>query len=370
MESLGPLISWARTRGVELDGIAPQQMPGRGIGAVATRSIKAGQVLMTIPAGAILRLDSVPASISSRLPSASIHGLLAAQLAAGCDAETALRRDAMPSLQSFAATTPLFWHRRLRDLLPAGARRLVARQETALERDWAAFHEGFPGVARDAYLRCWFLVGTRAFYHETDATLGYPWEDRLALLPVADMFNHAGVPGCAVAFSPEAYTVTATRACARGDEVFLSYGEHSNDFLLAEYGFLLDDNPWDTADLGAFVLSGLDAEQQAELRARGFDECVVGPGEQWHLPDGALDILGRHFAGEPPRRAANGGRQGKPQKERVLAAVLTRFLDEIRDVKSAIRAVTVGDDAQCATLLRRWDQIEALVKRAIRGVPS
>lgn len=40
MESLGPLISWARTRGVELDGIAPQQMPGRGIGAVATRSIK------------------------------------------------------------------------------------------------------------------------------------------------------------------------------------------------------------------------------------------------------------------------------------------------------------------------------------------
>ncbi|KAG8406247.1 hypothetical protein J3459_019286 [Metarhizium acridum] len=308
MEGLEPLINWARTRGVELDGVAPQQMPGRGIGAVATRSIKAGQVLMTIPARAILRLDSR-------------RDALAAEL----------RRDDAPLLGTGG----------LQDLLPAGARRLVDRQEAALERDWAAFHEAFPGVARDAYLRCWFLVGTRAFYHETDATLLYPWEDRLALLPVADMFNHAGVPGCSVAFSPEAYTVTATRACARGDEVFLSYGEHSNDFFAGRVWVPARRQP-----VGQALIS-------APLSCRGWARSSrqsFGPGALSSV------LLGRARSGiyltarwmfwdvALPRSRRRGQRMEDSRaslwKRRVFVARLTRFLDEIHDVKSAIRAVT------------------------------
>ena len=40
MEPNEQLLQWAEAKGVKLDGIAPQRLPGRGMGIVATRSIQ------------------------------------------------------------------------------------------------------------------------------------------------------------------------------------------------------------------------------------------------------------------------------------------------------------------------------------------
>jgi hypothetical protein len=37
------LLNWATTKGVTLDGVASRRITGRGIGAIATESIKVGQ---------------------------------------------------------------------------------------------------------------------------------------------------------------------------------------------------------------------------------------------------------------------------------------------------------------------------------------
>jgi hypothetical protein len=41
MEAYDELLRWAQDRGVELNGVAPKAIPGRGIGLVATKPLKA-----------------------------------------------------------------------------------------------------------------------------------------------------------------------------------------------------------------------------------------------------------------------------------------------------------------------------------------
>jgi hypothetical protein len=94
-------------------------------------------------------------------------------------------------------------------------------------------------------------------------------DDRLAILPIADLFNHAGVR-CESEFSPEKFTFIADRGYCVGEEVHLSYGSHSNDFLLAEYGFVLTDNRWDAVCLEDAILPFLNEEQKNVLKDRGF----------------------------------------------------------------------------------------------------
>jgi hypothetical protein len=40
MEVFDELARWAQDRGVELNGVAPRSLPGRGIGIVATKPLK------------------------------------------------------------------------------------------------------------------------------------------------------------------------------------------------------------------------------------------------------------------------------------------------------------------------------------------
>ena len=94
----------------------------------------------------------------------------------------------------------------------------------------------------------------------------YSWEDRLALVPVADMFNYADDDACKVSYMPEHYVVTTNRAFDLGEELCISYGDHSNDCLLAEYGFLLAKNRWDVISIDDAVLPRLDEPAREALR--------------------------------------------------------------------------------------------------------
>lgn len=325
---------------------------------------------MEIPARAILNLHSISPSIAKKLPSTmSIHGLLAAQLASKDDDEIARRKDAMPTLQSFMDTTPIFWAEELQEYLPTGAKKLVEKQSASFQRDWDMFSPRFPEVRRQDYLHCWFLVSTRAFYNETPKTLKYPWEDRLALLPVADMFNHAEAPGCAVTFSAESYTVTANQAYSIGDEVTISYGDHSNDFLLAEYGFILEENQSDSVDLGVVIEPMLNAEQRRELKDQGQDKFRLGSTLDYLSGSigAALKLILEQASSTELDGVQMDGTDDTACK-RLLMTLLKEFLGKAGEMKASIQLVKAGDDSQKTMLTRRWEQIEALVEQAIKSL--
>ncbi|KAJ4161681.1 uncharacterized protein LMH87_007706 [Akanthomyces muscarius] len=156
----------------------------------------------------------------------SIHGLLAADFV--LNPPTRNWVNVIPTVTEFNSI-PFFWPEAAQKMLPGAAKRLLDKQRSTFGRDWEQFQSGYPKVASEDYMHAWFVVSTRAFYQETRQTLRYAWRDRLALLPVADLFNHAAV-GCKVSYGADSHEMIADRKYSKGDEACTSYGEHSNDF--------------------------------------------------------------------------------------------------------------------------------------------
>uniref|UniRef100_A0A7S4V2G5 SET domain-containing protein n=1 Tax=Alexandrium monilatum TaxID=311494 RepID=A0A7S4V2G5_9DINO len=89
------------------------------------------------------------------------------------------------------------------------------------------------GFTAERFLRAWLLLVTRAF--ETGGA-------RTTLVPGMDSFNHRPQrAGVQVYWDADAGTmrVKATRDIARGEEVFISYGDLCNPMLYRTYGFTL-----------------------------------------------------------------------------------------------------------------------------------
>jgi N-lysine methyltransferase SETD6 len=58
------------------------------------------------------------------------------------------------------------------------------------------------------------------------------------MVPVADILNHIAKNNAEMRFTPEELLICSTKAIKHGEEVFNTYGEHSNTDLLHMYGFV------------------------------------------------------------------------------------------------------------------------------------
>lgn len=297
-------------------------------------------------------LETVSAAIRAKLPSKmSIHGLLAADFLLNPPAESWVK--VIPTIAEFNSI-PFFWPQAAQELLPGTAKRLLNKQQSSFRRDWEQLRSGYPHVISEDYMHAWFVVSTRAFYQETRETLLYPWHDRLALLPVADLFNHAA-SGCNVSYCDDSYDIIADRRYSQGDEVCTSYGEHSNDFLLAEYGFLLQNNAHDRFDPEDLISSELNAKETAllkQMKTLGALRQFCGPATE----------------DEETRLEDEGWLQSTSEAvDNVqLRQLLTRFLEEIKRYRQDVLALGEGNQGYQTLLLQRWNEIDALVRKAMQ----
>ena len=325
---------------------------------------------MTIPPEAVRSLHTVPKEISSKLPrTMSIQGLLAAELLL-CPEGLADWRSVVPKTGQFVESMPFMWQVILQELLPPQAKALLKKQKAMFATDWAMFQDGFGSKQEREYLYCWLLVNSRTFYFETPAMLEYPKQDRVALVTMADMFNHADT-GCGVSFWTDGYTITTDRSYSVGEEVCTSYGEHTNDFLLAEYGFVLEENRWDQALLDDVIYPKLSPYQNSELEETGrlshfqIADKSVTYNSTWV----ALRVLCCGVEGEEQWENYT---DGKEDAESTLAkafdmlpTLLYEYLGFINKRQAGIRALLVGLPPQRELLIRRWEQIKVIVKKAI-----
>lgn len=148
---------------------------------------------------------------------------------------------------------------------------LRSKQEVKLQKDWAIVSRVFPNATFKEYTYFWLIVNTRCFYYDLPTLLKpLTRDDHMCLCPFVDYFNHKD-EGCAVTFDKKTgYTVTSDRDYMAGEEISTSYGSHSNDFLLAEYGFILESNTWDSLSLDALLLSLLSEEDKERLDEAGY----------------------------------------------------------------------------------------------------
>ncbi|EKG11762.1 hypothetical protein MPH_11256 [Macrophomina phaseolina MS6] len=119
-------ISWAKDElGVTIDGVTAAKFPGRGLGVVATKPLKQGDLLVTVPAKSLLTTESKHVK-DARLPKdATVHARLAAYLTlmdGKKDSPHRIWQPVWPKKEEFEAIMPMNWEERQKELLPAHAK--------------------------------------------------------------------------------------------------------------------------------------------------------------------------------------------------------------------------------------------------------
>ncbi|KAF4630581.1 hypothetical protein G7Y89_g7550 [Cudoniella acicularis] len=272
MEVHKEFTEWAVSRGVKINGIAAHRFPGRGISIIAKKSFEAGETLLSVPTTALRTVHTVPKTISRAIGKITVNGLLSAELALDTSEHRAPWRVVLPTREDFLESVPLMWDSSLQALLPDACQKLLSNQKRKVALDWAAVSKTYSKLSYDLYLYNWLLVNTRTFYFlDAKAKKQPPRDDCSALSPFADYFNHAP-HGCNVSFSATGYEITTEKHIPKGAEIYISYGNHSNDFLLAEYGFILPSgtNDWDEISLDAYIIPLFSPTQKKHLEDHGF----------------------------------------------------------------------------------------------------
>jgi len=195
---------------------------------------QAGEELVKVPFSVLLTIDSVPASLRDLHDGISVHGLLASFLAFGVPEDfdpygpwTAT----WPSFEDLEGSIPILWPTTMTETTSSSSQLngrnssrhgycplppdisgqwhtstaenssatlnsgLLGKQKRKFEKDWAKVLPAVHNADRKKYLYYWILVNTRTFYHERPGLnkSKTPREDRMALCPFADYFNHADV---------------------------------------------------------------------------------------------------------------------------------------------------------------------------------
>jgi hypothetical protein len=275
-------------------------------------------------------------------------------------------RAVLPTKADFEESIPLMWHSSLQALLPPASLSLLAKQRKKISSDWNAVSPAFPTLSYDLYLYNWFIVSTRTFYYtspkiKTKKPLSS--DDCLALIPLADNFNHADI-GCEVTFSPSGYRICTDRQVEKGEELFISYGSHTNDFLLIEYGFILAENRWDAITLDDIILPLFSEEQKQELKDAGFyGKFALDKDTFCYRTRVAVRLLYMPV-NKWQRLVANGLEDNDKDRttvDLVLLEALKSYLDSVDEKLKQIAGLDCGLESQKETLSSRWKQIQQLL---------
>jgi len=99
-----------------------------------------------------------------------------------------------------------------------------------------------------------------------------PSKLRYVIAPIVDLCNHSNNPTCDVAFEffSDSFSLTANSEMSSNSPVDISYGERTNDQLFLNYGFVIEDNDFDT-----YILPALKDADIAALESKiGNEICA------------------------------------------------------------------------------------------------
>jgi histone-lysine N-methyltransferase SETD3 len=275
-----PLVAFVREHGGTVDGVRPvagtDQM---GWGLEAERDLPRGHRCIVLPRACQLTFDAAAAaeaeaasqalnSLAQDIPPELWGARLAlALLRERARGDTSRWRAYVEALPAAFPGLPLFWRREAVDALDYPPVAEQVNKRCRWLHEYSAKHlsspealAAFEGKRVDAGGLAWALaaVTSRAF------RVGGP-QQPAALLPLVDLCNHDFEPNAEV--SPVkgdggaaggsggssngggALQVVTRRPVKAGEPLLLSYGKLPNDFLLLDYGFVVDNNPHDAVSL-------------------------------------------------------------------------------------------------------------------------
>uniref|UniRef100_H3AAP4 SET domain containing 4 n=2 Tax=Latimeria chalumnae TaxID=7897 RepID=H3AAP4_LATCH len=257
------LRRWLKQRSFRNPYLLPAHFPDSGRGLMVTKSLKAGEIILSLPKKCLLTTSTVLESYLGEYikrwkhpisPLLALCSFLIAERHAGIGAMWKPYIDILPKTY----TCPVYLSEEVIDLLPRPLRKRAREQKTVVQELFISSGPFFSSLQRlftvkvedvfdyDALRWAWCSINTRTVYmkHEPTGFLsGEP--DVYALAPFLDLLNHSPCVQVAAGFNKEnsCYEIQTATGCAKYDQVFICYGPHDNQRLFLEYGFITSSNP-------------------------------------------------------------------------------------------------------------------------------
>ena len=219
----GRFMQWAKERGVEINGVKPQVIPGRGLGLVTTRALQDGDRLLFIPERAMFKPDREllkREGLSQASPQAQLA--VSAMHAFGPpDSSLRVWIDTWPALDDFKQSMPMCWTRDVQQMLPPSVEQPLKRQleDWYLDRNATRDICSKSGWSEDDFLYYWLIVNSRSFHWKPP----HYGAGEMVMCPFIDYINH-GPSGttCRVKQTAKGYEVVADRNYGKLDLISLS----------------------------------------------------------------------------------------------------------------------------------------------------
>jgi len=221
----------------------------RGIGAMEkvranTILLKIPEKLLITPKDAFRRLEDVATSeILRGLSLVTLFTLLVIhEVRLGKDSQLVEYVETLPAsfLEHSLNLTPCQMQ-----TLPKNVRKFLDDQLQGMNAGYQALscHDSLRWVQFEEFKFAWLAVNTRTVFYEPEEG-----GRESALAPFLDLFNHSPTPNTVTFFDKKArcYVIQSAVAISPFEQVFISYGNHSNHQLWLDYGFAsAQSNPFD-----------------------------------------------------------------------------------------------------------------------------
>lgn len=357
---------WCVDQGIKIhSAVVAHRFPGKGVGVLATDIIPAETELISVPASALITVDSDICKHGDIPKAQAAHAVLTQALFLDRTSSKLQPWEATwPGKADVDKSIPLAWDTRWKALLPPEAQRQLKKQEAKYENQRKSSLLELDAEEWEQHRYIWMLINSRCYYwpharsNKPAKNAKLPTDECLALVPWADYFNHAA-EGCVFSSTEQSCKIVTDREYAKGEEVVVSYGSHSNDFLLLEYGFTLKDNSHDFLRLDHLFLPRLTDAQKNFLEEFNYlgNYSLYEFGTCWRT-EVALTVLTLGQA--TARKFLNGQKLQKSQylaidKQRV--GILEEFFGESEKMVKHLEDLHRKGEEVPWTLIGRWTEI-------------
>ncbi|NWW81871.1 SETD4 protein, partial [Climacteris rufus] len=283
------LKKWLKDRGFEDSNLRPAEFWETGRGLMATKTLQAGDLLLSLPEQCLLTTGTVLSSCLGGYiekwkppvsPLVALCTFLIAEKHAGEKSPWKPYLDVLPKTY----TCPVALELDVVKLLPEPLKKKAQEQRAMIHELFTSskaffsslqplFAENTGSIFNYSALEwAWCTVNTRTIYMKQPQRECFSLEpDVYALAPYLDLLNHSPNVQVKAAFNEQtrSYEIWTNSQCRKHEEVFICYGPHDNQRLLLEYGFVAMDNPHSSVYVSADTLlkyfSPLDKQRKAKL---------------------------------------------------------------------------------------------------------
>lgn len=196
-------------------------------------------------------------------------------------------REELGSIPAIWSNSACSKDKKLLGLLPLASQKLLKKKNDLLKQDWDAIRpwlvssceqlrqDGHPCPSIEEiyedFLHVYFIINSRCLYSKVQLKRDDE-ESQFTMVPFVDFLNHTDevdqhcFPEITRDRRDPSGTGIFSLKCGKrgytkpGEDILLNYGPHSNDFLLNEYGFVLQENRWNFIDISDEVTNLIDGD--------------------------------------------------------------------------------------------------------------